>query len=294
MAEKKHRLGLRLINIALLACLACTNDRPFQEERTPPALPQDAQATIDDGGHWQMDAGIIPRPDRLSLTDIGQVSTQDSGLRLDASIQDAQTFLSDQDRDGLPDNEDPDPQRYNAMIFSDEFTQIGSDWSFTSVSMKIDTSAQQLRVIQVEPYVREGWIGPRPGWGDVFIKTKLRLRRTGNSPLAGAGQAGLIGRVNQLSPDRYVVCGVNLRNSTVFISEHNGGAAVGQVLAERVISTQANQWFDLTFDIDGNSMRCIADKVEVSAASNLYFSGAIGFRSFDATFDAENIFVYAR
>ena len=103
-----------------------------------------------------------------------------------------------------------------------------------------------------------------------------------------------MGRVNQLTPDRYLVCGVNFTENTVFISEHNGGGAEGNVLVESPISAQFGQWINLVFDIDGTGIRCAADNIEVVAASTLYFSGAMGFRSFDSSFDAENIEVYAR
>jgi len=212
----------------------------------------------------------------------------------DSGFTDASPFVADRDNDGLPDSEDPDPEQLNLRIYEDSFSSIGSDWLFTSVSMQIDPNEEHLTVSQVEPFVREGWIGPRPEWADVFIKTRLRVTGTGRDNSSGAGQVGLMGHVNQLTPDRYLVCGMNLTTQTLFLSEHSGGTPRGSVLAEEKVTISQNEWFDLRFDMKGAALACSANDTKITASSTLYFAGAIGFRSFDASFDADYVEVYAR
>ena len=282
----KFRLVLTMVGFVVIAC----ENQPAREKAKPPVdIPQDAgtdSSTVTDAQPNSF-ADTLAQP-----VDSGNLA--DSGFQTDSGFSDASPFISDRDNDGLPDSEDPEPDRINLRIYEDSFSSVGTEWLFTSVSMKIDANSEHLTVSQVEPFVREGWIGPRPEWADVFLKTRLRITGTGRDTSSGAGQVGLMGHVNQLTPDRYLVCGLNLATETLFISEHNGGTAQGRVLAEAKTDIKENEWFDLSFDMKGAALSCSANDLRITASSSLYFAGAIGFRSFDASFDADFVEVYAR
>ena len=287
----KKAFGKRALALCALLVLAC--EEPARRSVSRAKATPDSSQSPSDASQVPSDTGLTGTGQDSGL-DAGQENPVDSGSEMDSGTPDASPFIGDRDQDGLPDGEDPEPNDFNPLLYSDEFTEIGPDWLFTSVSMKIDPAAEQLRVTRVEPFIREGWIGPRPGWGDLYVRSRIRVLGTGSLDQTGAGQVGLMGHVNQLTPDRYLVCGVNLRENKIFISEHNGGAAEGNILSEQTIPIQFGEWFTLGFDMDGADLSCSANEITVSASSSLYFAGAIGFRSFDAIFDAENIDVYVR
>ena len=238
------------------------------------------------------DAAMPLAKDALVIVDTGPPATPDVGVEMADSgtgggFPDAIVFpdaqpITDRDRDGLPDAEDPAPDDPNALLYSDTFEESRVSWLFTSVGMEIDPVQSLLRVPRVEPLVREGWLGPRPQWFDVFIRGLIRVGQVGQSAVSGAGRLGLIGRVNQVAPDRYLLCGVDVRDNEVIISEHDGGAAGGVVLARAPIVLTRGRWLRMTFDIRGTSLRCTVEDTAINATSQAFTTGSAGFRSFDA------------
>ena len=97
-----------------------------------------------------------------------------------------------------------------------------------------------------------------------------------------------------MAPDRYLLCGVDVRNDEVIISEHDGGPAGGVVLARAPIVLTRGRWLRMTFDIRGTSLRCTVEDTAINATSQAFTTGSAGFRSFDAAFDADWFEVYDR
>jgi len=195
----------------------------------------------------------------------------------------------DQDRDGIPDDEDPEPQRVNPPLLNDPFNENG-DWIFSSVSMEIDGAEGVLTVDAIEPFEREGWIGPRGAWADYFIRSLIRVDEVGTSNDARSGHAGVIARVVQVTPSRYLTCGIDLKLGRVVLAAHEGTSRT--VLAEAPTSAVPGTWLKLGFTALRNAFICEIGGVRVEGASALFDAGSVGFRSYDATFAADWIEVY--
>lgn len=263
---------------SLLAATGCASD------------PQDPGAGGADAKILRKDTGAHPDAEG-PLVDGHVPGPVDSGI-LDAFFPDA-IVTADRDRDGLPDDEDPDPGVANALLFQDTFEIDQGSWLFTSVGMRIDPGQSLLTVPQVEPFVRLGWLGPRT-WEDVYIRGLVKVNRLGNSGQTGSGRIALMGRARQVAPARFVLCGVDLNNGRVFISEHDGGGPSGTTLASVATTAQPDTWLQLGLSIRGNTLICTFGADQVTAMSSRYTSGSAGFWAFDASFEADWFEVYER
>lgn len=264
--------------LALLVCAACVPNAVEPMRDGGPV----STSTTSDGGQVR-DAG--------EPTDAG---AHDTGTRDGGFVRDAGTYdggpASDRDQDGIPDDEDPMPDAPNRLLFSDQFDDIGMRWIFSSVSMSIRPDRGQLVVNQLEPFEREGWIGPEPTWGDYLIRTLIRVDQVGNDTTARSGHAGLIARVSQVTPSRYVTCGVDLKRRELVLAEHEGTIAT---TLESVPGTfEPGQWLRVNLRTTGMNYVCTVGGVELTARSPTFFAGSIGFRTYDATFAADWVEVY--
>jgi hypothetical protein len=275
MSVKRVRIMLVLWASLALACV------PTQTSTAPDGglKPQDAavgaDAALPDTGDG--DAGAAPD---AGSPDTG---TPDTGAEPDAGPE------PDRDGDGLPDHQDPSPTRANPVLLRDGFDQQG-DWIFSSVSMSIQPQASLLVVSAVEPFEREGWIGPRPGWFDYIVRSRLRIDAVGNSSSAQSGHAGVIARVNQVTPSRYLTCGVDLKLGRVVLAEHEGTTRT--TLGEAPAQLTPGSWLLLLFTVERDGYTCEVGGVRVEGASTTLPTGSVGFRSYDATFAADWIEVY--
>lgn len=238
------------------------------------------------------DTGATPAPDGGELS-------PDGGLDVDAGAVDAGPpdagFVDagpapDRDQDGIPDGEDPEPDRLNPQLLADEFDAVGGDWIFSSVSMSIDPTSSLLEVDRIEPFEREGWIGPRPAWFDYFVRSLVRVDAVGNSSDARSGHAGIIARVGQVTPSRYVTCGVDLKQARVVLAEHDGTRRT--TLGEAATDAALGEWLLLNFTAHANAYVCEVGGVRVEGTTTSFDFGSVGFRSYDATFAADWIEVY--
>jgi hypothetical protein len=272
-----RRIGSGALFFGLLA--ACV---PAGESRLKDAVP--AEQTGADAGE-QVDLGAAADPDAGDAPDAG---APDLGGGFDSGAPPP----PDSDGDGIPDSEDPSPMRANPSLFHDVFDGAVQEWVFSSVSMEIDEFTGVLRCDVLEPLVREGWIGPRPAWSDYFARTSLRVGRVGTSTDEGSGRAGLIIRVNQVSPDRYLLCSIDFKRNLVVLSEHNGGGPRGVELATAPTTAQLGEWLPMHMRVAAEYVYCTIGQVSVEASSSAVANGSIGFRAFDATFEADFLDVY--
>lgn len=199
---------------------------------------------------------------------------------------------ADRDGDGIPDGEDPQPDRVNPSLFHDLFDGAVQEWIFSSVSMSIDEFTSVLRVNVLEPVVREGWIGPKPAWSDYFARTNIRVLEVGDADTLASGRAGMIARVNQVSPDRYLFCAIDFKLNRVVLTAHNGGTPPGTELASAPITAQLGEWLPMTMGVSAEAISCSIGGVSIEGTSNVVTNGSIGFRAFDATFESDFIDVY--
>lgn len=241
-----------------------------------------------------VDAG--PSRNDASLADSGPA--EDAGAGPDGAIEDSGRpdagFVdagpaSDRDSDGIPDAEDPEPDRSNPRLFADDFDSADG-WLFSSVSMAIDPSSSLLQVNMIEPFEREGWVGPRPNWADYFVRSLIRVDAVGNSSDARSGHAGVIARIAQVTPSRYVTCGIDIKDGRVVLAEHDGTQRF--TLAEAPFEASPGEWLLLGFSALRTGYVCEIGGVRVEGASTRFDFGSVGFRSFDATFAADWIEVY--
>lgn len=196
----------------------------------------------------------------------------------------------DTDGDGLPDAVDPAPTRRNPLIFSDGFDDTNQGWIFSSVTMAIHPERSLLQVEDVEPFEREGWIGPRPSWSTYYVRSRIRLGAVGSANDNLSGHAGLIVLVNQVTPSRYLTCGIDKTNRRAVLAEHEGNQR--RTLAEATVTGVLEDWTRLDFLTQNGNHECWVGDVHLVGNSGTFISGAIGFRSYDATFDADYIQVY--
>jgi hypothetical protein len=241
------------------------------------------------------DSGIRLK-DAHALDDSGEEDGgEDPGLDAgfgDEGVHDTGPPPLDSDGDGIPDAEDPAPNRDNPTLFRDVFDGAVQSWIFSSVSMSIDEFTGVLRVNVLEPFVREGWIGPKPEWSDFFVRSRIRVIAVGGSNDDSSGRAGIIARVNQVSPDRYLFCALDLKDNRVVLTEHEGGGPAGVELAAAPSTARANEWVPVVIRIFGETVSCDIGGVRVEANQNAVTNGSIGFRAFDATFEADYLEVY--
>lgn len=237
----------------------------------PPVL-KDAGTSADDGG--DLDGG--PAADAAPA---------------DASAVDAGPPPPDGDGDGLPDALDPQPATFNLALFRDDFSAEDPTWLFTSAAMA--ARGGLLTVAETDAIVREGWLGPQPNWTNTVAYTRVRVVRRGRSTDDGAGRFSLIARVQQVAPDRYLACGVDVRAGTAFLAEHNGGNTSGRTLEERPLPAALGGWHDVRMTADATRIRCLVDDQVMEVISTLYSSGSAGVRSFDVAFEAQLMAVHA-
>lgn len=282
--EPPSRRSMNLRPLPLLLFVACVPPPPA------PGIGQDSGVMFKDKGVIQMppdDAGEDPK-DADVVVDTGPFDTgifPDAGVMLpDLGVQ------ADADGDGIPNAEDPNPGYQNPMLLMDTFSDESGGWIFSSVSMEISTNESLLRVPNVEPFEREGWVGPRPNWSDVFVRTIFRVTDVGLSGDRDSGYAALIARVNQVTPSRYVACGLDTKNDRVLLAEYEGTSRT--ILATADVTVDEGDWHLLDFTADGAFYSCKIAGAEATASSAVFFSGSIGFRTFDAAFEADWIEVY--
>lgn len=244
-----------------------------------PAFEKDADVRFKDAQVTTPDAEAGDGESEADVGDPPDLGPPDSGVP-----------EPDQDLDGIPDLEDPNPTRANLKIFSDAFDNIDGGWIFSSVSMSIRPELGLLQVERVEPFEREGWIGPRPSWSTYYVRSRIRLGRVGTASDNLSGHAGLIVLVNQVTPSRYLTCGVDKTNQRAVLSEHEGNQR--RTLAEAPLLGPLDNWMRLDFITQNGNHQCFVGEVRLEGNSNLFVAGAIGFRSYDATFDADFVEVY--
>lgn len=275
--------GVRaLLAVSVVALAACVPSGP------PDASDRDAGLKMPpDGGNEARDAGLPAGTDGGDR-DAGE-APYDGGVGMDADLPDALP-MPDMDNDGIPDDEDPAPGSPNTLLFSDTFEEVGPRWLFSSVSMRIEPGESVLKVPVLEPFEREGWIGPEPAWGDYLIRTLVRVGRVGTSASAQSGHAGVIARVSQVTPSRYVTCGIDLRDNEIVLAEHEGTRRT--TLSSTPATFETGDWLQINFRTTNQFYSCTVDGVELTASSGTFFAGSVGFRSFDATFAADWIEVY--
>lgn len=262
---------MRRLFLALLSFAACVPG-PVAPERDagPTPIVRDAGVIAADGGPLDGGGGLDAGRDAGAARDGGPVA--------------------DRDDDGIPDDEDPAPDSPNTLLFSDHFDETGPRWIFSSVTMGIDPAESRLAVKVVEPFEREGWIGPEPTWGDYLIRTYIRVGRVGNGTSARSGHAGLIARVGQVTPSRYVTCGIDLKRQELVFAEHEG--TIARTLASVPATFQTGEWLRVNLLATNQAYTCTVDGVELTARSPTFFAGSIGFRTYDATFAADWVEVY--
>lgn len=239
------------------------------------------------------DAGVRFKDARIAADDAepGDRGVDgDAGAPPDLGPADNGVPEADRDQDGIPDLEDPNPTRPNLQIYSDNFEDTQGGWIFSSVSMAIRPELGLLQVERVEPFEREGWIGPRPSWSTYYVRSRIRLGRVGTASDNLSGHAGLIVLVNQVTPSRYLTCGVDKTNQRAVLSEHEGNQR--RTLAEAPLVGALDNWMRLDFLTQNGNHQCFVGDVRLEGNSGLFVAGAIGFRSYDATFDADFVQVY--
>lgn len=256
-----------------------------------------ALAACGGDGAASPDAGLMApvAKDAAAELDAGEPSGDDAAATFDASAPDAAAPdaavpLPDRDGDGLPDERDPAPDAPNRILFADDFGAPSPRWLLTSSAMRAESGA--MRVDELDGVVREAWLGPQTSWTDLLVELPLSVAAVGRSSEAGAGRAGVMLRVLQIVPDRYITCGVDARRGTVFLSEHDGGNSAGRVLAQAPLPTALGA-HQLSASVRGTRFVCRVDGVEVTITSTLYVSGSVGLRTQDVVFAADAISVYA-
>lgn len=260
--------------LLVLVC-ACGGADPTAPDTglRPPVL-KDAGAVGDDGS-TEADGGLEAR----------------DATPADATTPDAGPPPPDSDGDGLPDALDPQPSVVNLALFRDDFSAEDPTWLFTSSAMA--ARGGLLTVATTDAIVREGWLGPQPNWTNTVAYTRVRVLRRGRSTDDGAGRFSLIARVQQVAPDRYLACGVDVRTGTAFLAEHNGGNTAGRTLEERPLPSALGGWHDVRMTADATRIRCLVDDQVMEVINTLYSSGSAGVRSFDVAFEAELMAVHA-
>lgn len=257
------------LTVLACACAACGEAR---SATNPADGPADAEAALDVGAPDLGPAGLDGGPSEAGRTDLGPPDRPD------------------RDQDGLPDEVDPAPARPNPLLFADTFEAASADWLFSSVAMFISAEEGVLAVRRLEPFEREGWLGPRPTWSDFVAQARLRIPSTGNSSRPEAGQAGLFVRAAQITPNRYVTCGVDAKAERVLLALHVGTRVTE--LDEAPLPTSSNAWQVLTLTVRGDSYRCEVAGAALTGRSDLLVAGSVGFRTFDATVEADWLRVY--
>lgn len=237
-----------------------------------------------------LDAGAPPLDGGITEAGVAEdAGLDDAG---DADVVPDASPNPDRDGDGIADAEDPEPARVNVRLFDDSFDDASMGWLFSSVSMSIDPAAGLLEVDVLEPFVREGWIGPQTRWTDYFARTRIRVTRLGASGEPAAGRAGLIARVNQVSPDRYYLCAVDVARGAIVLTEHDGGGPAGTELAAAPLPVTLGAWVPLSIELRGQGLACRSGSAIAAATSGAWSGGSIGFRAFDATFAADALEVF--
>jgi hypothetical protein len=83
-----------------------------------------------------------------------------------------------------------------------------------------------------------------------------------------------------------------MKANVIVLSEHEGGGPPGTELARAPITVAVNTWVPLTMKVAADHITCTIGQVTVEGSSNAVLNGSIGFRSFDATFEADFLEVY--
>lgn len=243
------------------------------------------------GAGADADAGVKFK-DRGVFEDVGDgfdAGSEDTLAPLDANAPDAMAVV-DSDGDGIPDPDDPEPMRAQRRLFADTFEDTEQGWIFSSVNMGIAPAVSLLQVVNIEPYEREGWIGPRPDWGSYLVRAMVRINGVGTSESPQSGHVGLMVHVNQVTPSRYLTCGVDLKNGRIVLVEHQGTRRT--TLAMQDATILEGSWFLVHLTIRNGFYVCRIAGYEVSARSTAFVGGAIGFRTYDSAFAADWIEVH--
>ncbi len=285
--HEDRALSPRSILAPLLFGAICACVPGFQEDggaqRKDRGLPEDQGM---DGGAQDLAGADLGGLDLGDPMDLGVL---DTGADLGPGPYDAGPVM-DSDSDGIPDDEDPFPNRANTPLLVDPFDTEDNGWIFSSVSMRIVTNDGTLSVQNLEPFEREGWIGPRPAWGDYIIRALVRLNEVGNSQDTESGNVGILFRASQVTPSNYMSCGLDLKRNRVVLSLHEGTRRT--VLSSETTSASVGDWLAISIVAQGSSVTCRLAGANLEANSPVFLSGSVGFRSFDATFDAEYMEVY--
>jgi hypothetical protein len=207
----------------------------------------------------------------------------DAGRPLDAGPPDG-------DGDRLEDRLDPSPRRRNPVLFEDDFDAPSAVWLFSSVSMRIEPSRGLLVQRELRGFEREGWVGPRPTWSDYIVQARLRVTQTGRSTRPESGHVGLFVRAEQVTPGRYVSCGLDLRRDEAILAEHSGRRV--DTLAVDAAPVDVGDWVVVTLAARGPRYACDVGGVELAGPSTTLIGGSVGFRSHDAAFEADWIRVF--
>jgi len=260
----------RFFTVLLWICAGCgTSVDPSLDSGVADPVPKEAGATSEDSGGPVFD---------------------DAAAAPDAAQPDAAP-LADRDHDGIPDSEDPAPDTVNRVLFSDDFSSSDPKWLITSAAMSATRGA--MRVDVTDGIVREGWLGPQPGWTDILASARVKITRHGRVDDLGAGRAAVTLHVLQVVPNRYLSCGIDSRRGMAYIAEHDGGNSAGRVLVEQMLPGALGQAHDVTFGVEGTRYICTVSGIRLQVTNSLYSSGSVGLRSHDVVFEVDQLTVFA-
>lgn len=247
------------------------------------------------GAGTEVDSGLlVPIGKDAGIPADFDASVTDASGGMDAFAPDAMDPPPpDRDQDGLPDALDPAPDVQNRLLFSDDFHAIAPEWLFTSTVMRIEPGNGVLKASPADGLVREGWVGPRNQWTDTIIHARVRLTEVGPGHAAGSGRGGIMGRAQAVIPDRYLICGIDQKQRTAFLAEHNGGLAEGTTLASQPFDPPTFAWVDVVLSMSGSMIRCKVGDQELYVSNQTFGAGSTGVRVFDASFEVDSIAVFS-
>jgi hypothetical protein len=183
------------------------------------------------------------------------------------------------------------------IIFKDDFSGPPTEW--TMVLNTIATTTPEPGVLRLY-YLGEGehnmlFVNKNPGTDDYAVTAKVAVfpKPDGDYASSDTRAVGVIARYQDA--DNFYYAGINERNNAFFIEKYVNGQHLymNYVYAKGPAAVEQNQWYDIRFEVSGNTLRLYVDGELIKEAIDTDLSsGKFGIRSTEAFSKVDDFIVY--
>jgi len=181
------------------------------------------------------------------------------------------------------------------VIWSDDFSDAPVRWEYQNGDWSVEGGEYVQGSINS---FAESWV-PAESWTDLAVEVSLMSVSRDTSAVKNV--LGIIVRVQQISRNKYYLCGIDYKTNELTIVEYDQDVLPGYATlcaASDLVPTLADDtWYKLQAVVAGDLITCRwlegdTARVQISVRDDSYPSGSIGLFAYNASGRFDNVIVF--